>query len=230
MASNDLDSYSGVYHIWCRGTDKRNIFIDNNDRSRFLASLHYFNSVDPVEIRKLDRVKMMNARISRRDRLVYLLSYTMLDNHFHIAVQTSEEHGLTLFLKKLGIGYTHYFNKRHDRKGRLFESRLNYKPMLNDEQLWHLIAYIHLNVLDKRGKAWRSSEQQTPWSEVRRYMLGYKWSSAQFYLDGKIDDEPLLDKSAIQELIGKKGIQEQELYMKGWCRRGLPYYMQADIP
>jgi putative transposase len=42
-------------------------------------------------------------------------------------------------------GYTHYFNKKYNRKGPLWEGRFRRVLVTSDEQLMYLTRYVHLN-------------------------------------------------------------------------------------
>ena len=55
------------------------------------------------------------------------------------------EESVSLFMKRLGGGYTWYFNNRHKRNGSLFQG--SFKSILADknEYLLHLSAYVNLN-------------------------------------------------------------------------------------
>ena len=39
---------SHIYHVYNRGVEKRKIFLDNQDRFRFIHDLYEFNDEDPV--------------------------------------------------------------------------------------------------------------------------------------------------------------------------------------
>ena len=48
-------------------------------------------------------------------------------------------------MASLMTAYTAYFNKRHKRRGSLFESRYKAVWIGSDTQLMHITRYIHLN-------------------------------------------------------------------------------------
>ena len=51
----------GYYHIFNRGVDKRDIFLDKNDYLRFIYNLIVFNKTDS-HLRNTDRVIMFPCR------------------------------------------------------------------------------------------------------------------------------------------------------------------------
>src|SRR3989344_9520644 len=111
------------YHCYCRGVDKRKVFLDQKDYKRFLLSLHVCNGPLSVHISNLWRNKNFEdiMRSSFQDTpLVEIGAYCLMPNHFHLLLKELEEGGISLFMQKVLTGYTMYFNKKYDRKGALF--------------------------------------------------------------------------------------------------------------
>ncbi|MBW2545304.1 MAG: transposase [Deltaproteobacteria bacterium] len=73
-----------------------------------------------------------------------LHAYCWMENHVHMALQVNDK-PLSKLMQNLSQRYTHWFNKRYDRVGHLFQGR--YKAILVDKDayLLELIRYIHLN-------------------------------------------------------------------------------------
>lgn len=61
-------------------------------------------------------------------------------NHYHLLLSELVEGGITLFLRKLNIGYAKYFNERHGRQGTLFQSRT--KKILIERHA-HFLYILH---------------------------------------------------------------------------------------
>jgi REP element-mobilizing transposase RayT len=115
--------YEGaIYHAMARGVEGRQIFIDDQDRRRFLN-----------EMRRFERES--NAQI---------LAYCLMGNHFHLAIRVSSV-PLGSYMQRLTGGYAGGFNHRHDRVGHLFQSRHQAKLCLDDSYLMTVIHYIHMN-------------------------------------------------------------------------------------
>jgi len=55
-----------VYHVTCRGNEKQNIFRDDADRVRFLRQLNQSVNIYTVKLH----------------------SYVLMNNHFHLLVET----------------------------------------------------------------------------------------------------------------------------------------------
>jgi len=147
--------YEGaLYHITCRGNEKRDIFKDDPDRVRFLEILRH--SVDTYQ--------------------VILYCYVLMGNHYHLMVETPLGN-ISEFMRHFNITYTSYYNRRHDRVGHLYQGR--YKGILIDKEGYLTIVsrYIHLNPIRlKSAMDWSASKKE-------KYLKEYLWSSLVGYIN-----------------------------------------------
>lgn len=106
---------------------------------------------------------------------VKLFSYVLMNNHFHLLVETPLSN-LAEFMRQFNITYTGYYNRRHERVGHLYQGR--YKSILVDKEayLTVLSRYIHLNPARVKAVVKASVE------EKGRILEQYPWSSLQGYL------------------------------------------------
>ena len=44
-----------------------------------------------------------------------------MPNHYHLLVSELEEGGISLFMRKLNMGYAKYFNEKYERSGVLWQ-------------------------------------------------------------------------------------------------------------
>src|ERR1700726_330030 len=88
----------GVYHVIVRGNERKAVFRDDADRTKYL-----------------DRLSHYREKFSFR-----LLAYCLLDNHVHLAIETGKS-PLSRTMAGLQSSYTQYFNRRHKRAGHLFQ-------------------------------------------------------------------------------------------------------------
>ena len=129
------------YHVFNRGTDKREIFLDNFDYLRFYDSLAYFNTIEPVK-----NYRLAKSRFSKNTpRLVNIIAYSLLPNHFHLILEPLIDNGLSEFIKRLSGGYTSYFNERNERSGVLFQGKYKKVHISSNEQFQYLFAYVNEN-------------------------------------------------------------------------------------
>jgi len=132
-----------VYHIFNRGIDKRDIFMDKGDILRFYQSLQFFNSNEPVV--NFDSAKVQTKLHTVRNKLVDIKAYSLLPNHFHLILVQREDGGISEFMKRVLGGYTSYFNQKYERTGALFQGTFKRVHMNSDEQYNYLFAYVNEN-------------------------------------------------------------------------------------
>ncbi len=170
------------YHLYNRGTEKRNIFIRDLDYKRFIALLFLANQKQPTDLKIQGRTLEEITELRRAKTLVNIAAYCLMPNHFHILVREHTRGGISKFMQKLLTGYTMYFNKRNDRNGALFQGKFKATHVSNDRYLNYLIAYIHLNPIKLIEPKWKEQgivDQQ----RAKRYLEKYKHSSYLNFLD-----------------------------------------------
>ena len=177
------------YHLYDRGVEKRNIFIDKNDYLRFIHDLYEFNDAKPAPPyvrRKESNVGRATSYIER-EILVNLHAFSLMPNHHHLLIEQLKDGGIYLFMKKLHGGYARAFNEKHKRSGYLFQGRYKDVYIKDDRQLTYLVCYIHSNPLELWKKNWK--EKQLTKSEINealKVLEKYRWSSHLDYLGIKI--------------------------------------------
>lgn len=171
------------YHVYNRGADKRTIFTCESDYIRFLEGLFVFNDRIPVgEGPFQKRKKMMNGHIDHP--LTELMAFSLMPNHFHLLLRRIEPNGISKLMHDVGTGYTNYFNRNQNRKGRLFENPFQSRPIDSDGYLEHLVRYIHLNPLSLLGVNWKTNGVSRN-QETETFLINYRWSSLCAYLKDK---------------------------------------------
>lgn len=136
------------YHIYNRGVDKRDIFMNKADLNRFFLSTKEFNVVDPIgSIKDLMLRKQEDSDVQRPNPLVSIVCYGFNPNHFHFVLKQEVDGGISEFLKRLLGGYTKYFNLTHQRNGALFQSRFKSNLIEDEAYFLKIRPYVHLNYL-----------------------------------------------------------------------------------
>lgn len=133
-----IEFAGALYHLTSRGDGREAIFLDDDDRKLFLEGL--------AEV-----VRDCNWAIH---------AYCLMDNHYHLLVETPEGN-LARGMRQLNGVYTQRFNRKHGRVGHVFQGR--YKAILvqEDAYLLELSRYIVLNPV-RAGMACNPAEW--PWS------------------------------------------------------------------
>lgn len=126
---------NSYYHVYNRGVEKRDIFMDQEDYKTFLFFLKKYLS--PPRKGKIS--------INKLHEEIKLIAYCLMPNHFHLLLKQKSKDAITRLLRRVATNYVVYFNKKYKRVGSLFQGV--YKAVLIDttEQFIHLSRYIHLN-------------------------------------------------------------------------------------
>ncbi len=136
------------YHIYNRGVDKRDIFMNKADLNRFALSVRKFNVVEPIgSIKDLMLKKPEDSDVQRPNPLVSIVCFCFNPNHFHFIIKQEVDGGISEFLKRLLGGYTKYFNLIHKRNGALFQGRFKSNLIDDDAYFLKIRPYVHLNYL-----------------------------------------------------------------------------------
>ena len=133
------------YHIFNRGVDKREIFSDHLDKQRFFRSMDEFNTLDPIGSIYENFFRDRKEKNKSKKKLVGFVCFCLNPNHYHFILKQTAEQGIEKFMHRLGIGYTKYFNKRHERSGSLFQGTFKAVHIKTNSYLLHLSAYVNLN-------------------------------------------------------------------------------------
>ncbi len=173
------------YHIYNRGIDKRVIFKSELDYKRFVMLLYVSNS--DTESFRLDNLINQQHKnfdeiltLDREQVLVSIGSWCIIPNHFHILFRQEVDGGITKFMRKLGVGYSMFFNIKYERQGALFGGPFKSKLIDGDDAyLKHLFAYINLNPLDIKFSDWEMKIKNSS-AGMQNFLEEYRHSS---YLD-----------------------------------------------
>ena len=151
-----------IYHVTSRGNARRKIFLDDEDRQAFLATLAWV--------------------VERFGWICH--AYCLMDNHFHLLIETPDPN-LSRGMRQLNGVYTQGFNRRHRKVGHLFQGRFKAILVERDSYLLELARYVVLNPV--RAKMLKAPEGYA-WSSYRPTMgfdpvppgLSIDWLLSQF--------------------------------------------------
>lgn len=162
---------NGIYHVYNRGVEKRDIFLDEQDYAVFLHLLKYYLS--PTSLNNTNPwIEFQNFKVARPRPLdnieteVELIAFCLMPNHFHLLVKQLTIDGVTKLLRRIATTYAIYFNKRYNRIGYLFQGPYKAALIETDNYLLHVSRYIH----------------QNPAPLTRRNLVSYPYSSYKYYI------------------------------------------------
>ncbi len=134
------------YHIFNRGVEKRNIFLDKADFDRFLKGMKHFNAVEPVSsLWLLEKIPALGNRVAQSGKLVNVICYCLNPNHYHLILEQIKDGGVSSYMHRLSTGFAQYFNRKYRRSGVLFQGKFKSVPIVSNEQLLHVSTYVNLN-------------------------------------------------------------------------------------
>jgi REP element-mobilizing transposase RayT len=157
-----------LYHVLSRGNERREIFVDDDDRRMFIDTLG-----EMAERFELD-----------------IAAYALMGNHYHLLLRTRRGN-LSRSMQWFGVTYTNRFNSLNSHSGHLFQGRFKSMIVQNDAYLLRLSYYIHRNPV-RAGIVERLAEYR--WSSYANYAYGKKgpvWLNTELLLSQFINvDDP----------------------------------------
>ncbi|QDR82308.1 transposase [Sporomusa termitida] len=171
------NSQTGIYHIILRGINKQVIFNDNEDRKKFLGCLQVYR--DSCQC------------------LIY--GYCLMDNHIHLLLKEGQD-PIAGFIKKVGVSYVAWYNRKYQRCGHLFQDRFKSEVIEDEPYLLTALRYIHQNPVQAgivarcEEYAWSSYAEYTGSSAVTEtaFILGIfdqDYEKAVQYLQTYMDEQ-----------------------------------------
>ncbi len=148
------------YHIYNRGVERRQIFLDKQDYTAFLGCLKLYLT-PPQTIDRRFAVTLQGSSLSDTQKVVYapsrqpcnhestieLVAYCLMPNHFHLMLRSIERDSMTRFMRSLSTRYSMYFNKKYERVGPLFQGIYKAVMIEQENQFLWVTKYIHRNPL-----------------------------------------------------------------------------------
>ncbi len=142
-------SVSGIYHVIVRGINRQDIFHEEEDYLKYLEAIERAKSIGKFEI----------------------YGYCLMSNHVHLLLHEKEE-TLELIMKRIGVRYAWWYNKKYDRVGHVFQDRYKSEPIEKEEYLLSVLRYIHNNPV-KAQLALAAEEYK--WSSCKSYYEQYEY-------------------------------------------------------
>lgn len=196
-----------LFHLLNRGVDKREIFLDDSDRARFVHDLFAFNS--PALSLNFEQPERQLEERRIHKRLVDIHAFCLMGNHYHLLVSELVERGISLFMHKMNMGYSKYFNERYERTGALWQGKFKKIHITRDAHFLYIPYYIHLNPLDFAMPEWRDGEVKDV-SKALEFLLAYRWSSHLDYL-GEKNFPSITRRDFLFDILGARNKYEKEI-------------------
>jgi putative transposase len=130
-----------------------------------------------------------------------------MPNHYHILASEIEVGGISMFMRKLNMGYAKYFNEKYDRSGVLWQGTFKRILLQRDAHFLHIPFYIHLNPLDLKFPQWRFGKVRNI-DGALKFLAEYRWSSYLDYNDTK-NFPSILNQELLMEVLGSTDRQKR---------------------
>jgi len=113
----------GIYHVFNRGNDRRNLFGEEEDYQRFL--------------------NLLGTEILRFQSELY--HYCLMPNHFHFLLKIQKRPDLSKFMHRLQLAYARYFKKTRSFAGHVFQERFRSPRIYQESYYLQCGRYIERN-------------------------------------------------------------------------------------
>ena len=164
-----------IYHIFNVGVEKRPTFTDKKEYDRALLTLDYYRyddvstSLSEVLKLNLEEREIFLSEVKKRKKMVDILGYCFMPNHFHFLIKQLIDSGISTFVGNFSNSYTKYFNIKRGRVGHLFQGVFKAVRIEDDEQLIHVLRYIHINPVVSSVIA-QADLEKYPYSSFSEYL------------------------------------------------------------
>ena len=135
-----------IYHICNRGIRKEKIFDSESDYFRFVLNLYRLNNKG--ESLRINPNRKSIDDFPEQDKIVEVLKWTLLPNHYHLLLYEKVDGGVLDFVKRLGNSYTKYINIKREASGYLFQNSARIIHITSNRHFLYIPLYIDLNLLD----------------------------------------------------------------------------------
>ena len=118
---------AGYHHVINRGVNRSVIFNNHYDKNIFLQIINKSATIHKVTLH----------------------DYCIMDNHYHLLIETQKEN-ISTFMRIVNANYAKYYNKKYKRSGHLWQDRYKSRYITSEDYLYILIRYIEYNPIEAR--------------------------------------------------------------------------------
>jgi putative transposase len=135
------------HHVTQRGNNRTAVFLDDDDRRKYLDLLADYAGRHNLEI----------------------WAHCLMDDHLHLLAVPPSGTALSRGIGLTNQVYTQYFNRKYGSSGRVWQNRFFSCAVDAHHYLWAVVRYIINNPV-KAGRVKRAEEY--PWSSAAALLLG----------------------------------------------------------
>lgn len=218
------------YHVYNRGNNKREIFHDAEDYERFKKIIYLCNGTKVFKTKEFVKRGSDIYKFDKGQNLVEVYAYVLMPNHFHLFLTPTPllrrgvkgvhktdanlDNNVSTFLKRVGFAYTHYYNRKYQKTGSLFEGTFKAEHVDTDEYYKYLFSYIHLNPVKLIQSDWKEKGIKD-FNKAKKFLSEFTHSSYLSYFDPPATQgggELLINKEKFLEKIDKDINLQKEIF------------------
>ncbi len=166
-----------IYHIYNRSIARQPIFLTQKHYQRALEVIQFYQYSKPsIRFSYYNRLSVEQKNefflnlVKNNKKQIHIYTYCLMPNHFHFLLKEIEPNGISSFTGNIQNSYAKYFNIRRQRTGGLFQSMFKAVHIETDEQILHVMRYIHLNPLTSFVVKNIKGLEQYRWSSFLEYI------------------------------------------------------------
>lgn len=201
-----------LVHVFTRGSRGLPITKQESDRWRFLWLLYFLNDKNrPAENWKRDVKAIQDGfhfkRPSHwppREKLVDILAYCLMDNHYHLLLYQREEDGIRSFIRRLNSSMANHFKDNYDESGLLDTP---YQSRLVEDQNYFDIVFFYINIknpFERFPNGYRAAVKN--FDAAYEHAAEYEFCSLPDY-DSK-NGWPLVSREVVKKFIDSENLKE----------------------
>jgi putative transposase len=177
-----------LHYVILRGHNHQAVFVDDEDRSRFLSAL----------------------RDAAAEHRLAIHAYALLDAEVQLLATPAEADSLSKAMQALGRRYVAGFNRRHERRGTLWEGR--FQAAVIESERYFLDALALVELAPARGTTAAAAD--------------FRWSSAAHHAGRRRD--PLIHDHPLYWALGNTPF-DREMAYRGRLETGLATMDEAAL-
>lgn len=138
-------TYESIYHVICKSISEIDLFKSDEDKIKYIEFIKKYQDIHKFEV----------------------YCYCIMKNHIHLIMDVRGA-DISKIMHGINFSYAQYFNKKHERKGHLFQDRFRSKIIDSDRYLIVASAYIHNNPAKIRG--YKQSPENYAFSSLATFL------------------------------------------------------------
>lgn len=131
-------------------------------------------------------------------KIVRILNYRLMDNHFHLLVKEIVDGGVSKFMQRLGASMSGHFNEKYKEKGSLFQGAYKSRTINDDNYLKYVSAYIQVkNSFELFPGGYKEA--------IKNFSASYDWATKDPYCSlgdyAEIRSDSIVEKDLLGEIF-----------------------------